>query len=117
MAAVTDEEALHPGAVGQSRHPHVEIHPVDRLDLEHRVIGQDITGTARYGHNRAPVRTGGRQRPTNRYRRFIHPIDTFRPGSHPVRPEPPKTPASMPVGMGRSPARFSDSKIIDTPRR
>jgi len=28
-----------------------------------------------------PVRTGGRQRPTNRYKRFIHPIDRFRLGS------------------------------------
>jgi hypothetical protein len=37
VAAVTDEETLHPGAVGQPRHPHVEIHPVDALDLEHRV--------------------------------------------------------------------------------
>lgn len=50
VAAVTHEEALHPGAVGQARHPHVAIHPVDALNLEHGVIGHDIAGTAPYGH-------------------------------------------------------------------
>jgi hypothetical protein len=108
VTAVADEEALHPGAVGQPRQPHVEKHPVDALDLEHRVIGQDIAGTARYGHDRAPVRTGGRQRPTSRVMRFIHPIDTFRPGSSSRPNRSPQSDTSQtPIGMGRSPA--SDS--------
>jgi hypothetical protein len=50
VAAVTDEEALHPAAVGQSWLPHVQIHPVDRLHLEHHVIVEDIGDAARYGH-------------------------------------------------------------------
>jgi hypothetical protein len=43
VTAVADEEALHPAAVGQPRHPHVEIHPIDALDLEQRVIAQGMT--------------------------------------------------------------------------
>ena len=43
--------ALYAAAVGQPRHPHIEIHPVDGLDLELHMIGQDITGSARYGHH------------------------------------------------------------------
>ena len=47
VAAMTDEEPLHPAAVGQPRNPHVEIHPVDRLDVEYHVIGHDIGDTTR----------------------------------------------------------------------
>jgi hypothetical protein len=51
MATVADEEARDPAAVGQPRDPHIEIHPIDALHLEHRVISKDITDAARYGHN------------------------------------------------------------------
>ena len=47
MAAVADEETLHPGAVSQARVPHIEKHPVDALDLEHHMISEDIGDTAR----------------------------------------------------------------------
>jgi hypothetical protein len=50
VAAVADEEALYPAAVGQPRLPDVEIHPVDRLHLEDDVIVEDIGDAARYGH-------------------------------------------------------------------
>jgi hypothetical protein len=36
-----------PGLVLQPGHVHVEIHPVDALHLEHHVIGQDISDSAR----------------------------------------------------------------------
>ena len=71
VAAVGDEEASHPAAVGQPRLPHVEIHPVDGLHLEHRVIVEDIGDAARYGHRWAPVGRAA-SRPTNRSERFIH---------------------------------------------
>ena len=58
VAAVADEEALYPAAVGQPGLPDVEIHPVDRLHLEHHVIVEDIGDTARYGH-RGLRSTGG----------------------------------------------------------
>ena len=108
VTAVADEEALHPGAVGQPRQPHVEKHPVDALDLEHRVIGQDIAGTARYGHDRLRFgRAVGNGLPAalcGSYTRSTR----FDQGLHPARTEAPKaTPAGMPIGMGRSPA--SDS--------
>jgi hypothetical protein len=51
VAAVADEEALHPAAVGQPGLPHVELHPVDGLDLEDHVIVEDIRHCARYGHS------------------------------------------------------------------
>ena len=60
VAAVADEEALHPAAVGQPGLPHVEIHPVDRLHLEDHVIVEDIGDAARYGH-RGLRSTGGQQ--------------------------------------------------------
>jgi hypothetical protein len=47
MAAVGDEEPRDPTPVGQPRHPHVEIHPVDRLHLKGHVISKDIRDTAR----------------------------------------------------------------------
>ena len=71
VTAVADEKALYTAAVGQLRHPHVEKHPVDALDFEDGVIGQDIAGTARYGHD--GLRFGrAASRPTNRVMRFIH---------------------------------------------
>jgi hypothetical protein len=50
VAAVADEEALHPTAVGQPGLPHIQVHPVDRLHLEHHMIVEDIGDAARYGH-------------------------------------------------------------------
>jgi hypothetical protein len=35
------------GGVLQPRHVHVQVHPVDRLDLEHHVLGQDVGDGAR----------------------------------------------------------------------
>ena len=107
VAAVTDEEPLHPGAVSQPRDPHVEIHPVDRLDLEQRVIGHDIAGTARYGHDGLRFgRAAGNGLPTafcGSYTRST----CFDQGLHPVRAEAPKAaPTNTPVGLGRSPASF-----------
>ena len=70
MAAVPDEEPRDTAAIGQPGLPHVEIHPVDRLDLEHHVIVEDISDCARYGHSWAPVGRAA-SRPTNRSERFI----------------------------------------------
>jgi hypothetical protein len=47
MTAVTDEKPRDPATVGQPWHPHVEIHPVDRLHLKTHVISKGIRGTAR----------------------------------------------------------------------
>jgi len=47
-----------PARVLQPGHIHVEIHPVDSLHLEHHVIVEDISDSARYGHDR--LRSGGR---------------------------------------------------------
>jgi hypothetical protein len=58
VAAMGDEEALHPTAVGQPGLPHIQIHPVDRLHLKHDVIVEDISDAARYGH-RGLRSTGG----------------------------------------------------------
>ena len=84
-----------PAAVRQPWNPHVEVHPVDRLDLEEHAIGQDIADTARYGHDGLRfVRAASR--PASRSKRFIHPIDTrstrvFIPSAG--------VPSSAPVGM------------------
>jgi hypothetical protein len=73
MAAVTDEEAGHPAAVRQPRHPDVEIHPVDALHLDSHMIIEDVGDATRYGHHK--LRSGrAASRPTNRYRRFIYRI-------------------------------------------
>jgi hypothetical protein len=58
VAAVADEETLHPTAVGQPGLPHIQIHPVDRFHLEDDVIVKDISDAARYGH-RGLRSTGG----------------------------------------------------------
>ena len=105
VAAVADEETLHPGAVGQPRDPHVEKHPVDALDLEHRVIGQHITGTARYGHDGLRFgRAAGNGLPTafcGSYTRSTR----FDQGLHPVRTEAPKRhQPTRPSGWGAAPA-------------
>jgi hypothetical protein len=47
VTAVADEKALDPTTVGQPRLPHVEVHPVDGLHLEHHMISKDISDTAR----------------------------------------------------------------------
>jgi hypothetical protein len=47
VAAVTDEEPRDPAAVGQPRHPHVQVHPVDGLHLEQHVLAQDVGDAAR----------------------------------------------------------------------
>jgi hypothetical protein len=44
--AVADEERGRPTGVLQLRLIHVEIHPVDALDLERHVAGQDFGGAA-----------------------------------------------------------------------
>ena len=56
-------DMLQPGLI------HVEIHPIDALDLQGHMPGKDIRGTTSYGHRRAPVDTGP-LRPTNRFGRF-----------------------------------------------
>ena len=105
VAAVTDEEALHPAAVGQPGLPHVEIHPVDRLHLEHRVISKDISHTARY-----VIMGSGRRaasRPTNRSSgSYTGPArrSRSRPADRSPRPEPI---TGMSSGIGRSPASYS----------
>ena len=47
VPAVADEERRDPAAVLQLRLVDVEVHPVDRLDLENHVLGQDIGCGAR----------------------------------------------------------------------
>jgi len=42
-----DEEPGRPSGVLQPRLVHIEVHPVDRLDLEPHVPGQDIGNGAR----------------------------------------------------------------------
>ena len=58
MATMTDEETGYPPAVGQPRHPHVQIHAIDALHLEQHVISEHIGDAARYGHHR--LRSDGR---------------------------------------------------------
>ena len=87
VAAVADEEALHPAAVGQPGLPHVEIHPVDRLHLEDR--------RDRRGHQRrcalrswlAPVDGRPAGPPTARCGSYTGPARRSRSQSR--RPEPP----------------------------
>jgi len=47
VTAVAGEERGRPRAVLQPGLPHVEVHPVDRLDLEDHMAGQDIGGGTR----------------------------------------------------------------------
>ena len=54
------EKALYTAAVGQPRLPHVQIHPVDRLDLEDHMLVEDVGDAARYGHHGLRS-TGGQQ--------------------------------------------------------
>jgi hypothetical protein len=46
-AEVMPDEAGDRARVLQPGLVHVAVHPVDRLDLEHRMTGQDIAGSAR----------------------------------------------------------------------
>jgi hypothetical protein len=47
MPAVAGEERRNPAAILQLRLVDVEVHPVDRLDLEQHMAGQDISGGTR----------------------------------------------------------------------
>jgi len=47
VAPVPDEERGDPGAVLQPRLVQVQVHPVDRLDLEQHMIGQHTGGRTR----------------------------------------------------------------------
>jgi hypothetical protein len=47
VAAVAGKERRRPGAVLQPRLPDVQLHPVDRLDFEDHMAGQDIGGGTR----------------------------------------------------------------------
>ena len=87
VAAVADEEALHPAAVGQPGLPHVEIHPVDRLHLEDHVIVEDISDAARYRHGWLRSTGGQHGPPTARRGSYTGPARRSRSQSR--RPEPP----------------------------
>jgi hypothetical protein len=59
----------------QLRHVDVEVHPIDALHLEHHMIGQDISHSARYRHD--GLRSdGGLTGQPNRYGRFHTPDGT-----------------------------------------
>jgi hypothetical protein len=68
LAPMNPEEPHHPVDVLQAGHVQVAVHPVDRLDLQDQMIGQDISDTARYGHHK--LRSWARRKPTNRFERF-----------------------------------------------
>ncbi|MCA1672208.1 MAG: hypothetical protein LC799_08410 [Actinobacteria bacterium] len=59
VTAVADEKTRDTATVSQPRHPHIEIHPVDGLHLEHHMLIEDIGDAARYGHSWAPGPAGG----------------------------------------------------------
>jgi hypothetical protein len=65
-----NEKARDPATVGQPRLPHIEIHPVNGLHLEHHMLVEHISDTARYGHQ-GSGRTGG-QLAHQPLRRFIY---------------------------------------------
>ena len=48
---LTVDEPEQTTRVLQLRHVDVEIHPIDALHLEGHVLGQDISHSARYGHD------------------------------------------------------------------
>lgn len=102
MAAVTDEEALHPAAIGQLRLLHIQIHSVDGGHLEHHVIIEDISDTARYGHSWASVGRAA-SRPTNRWKRFIHRAAGHGPDPAGWSTRRTVTSQDMPSGIRRSP--------------
>jgi hypothetical protein len=47
VTAVAGEERCRPRAMLQPRLPHVQVHPVDRLDLQHDMAGKDISSRPR----------------------------------------------------------------------
>ena len=83
----------------------VAVQPIDALDLEDDMIGENLGDAAGYIHHKLRS-TGGQSRPTNRtngsYTRDRH-------AGHgtTARPEPahPARPATRLVGPGRSPVR------------
>src|SRR5215218_3035603 len=87
VAAVADEEALHPAAVGQSGLPHVEIHPVDALQLEDHMLVEDISDAARYRHDWLRSTGGQHGPPTALSGSYTGPARRSRSQSR--RPEPP----------------------------
>ena len=48
---LTVDEPEQTTRVLQLRHVDVEMHPIDALHLEGHVLGQDISHSARYGHD------------------------------------------------------------------
>jgi len=75
--AVTTEEPDHPVHMLQTRLIDVEVHAVDRLDLQAHVPGQDICDAARYRHRQ--LRSPGRPTTAN------HPPSGFNDGEHAPR--------------------------------
>jgi hypothetical protein len=96
-------EPHQPGRVLQLRHEHVEIHPIDALDLEHHMIVEDIGHTARYRHH--GLRSdGGLTGQPNRYKRFHTPDRHAGHGLHPADRSPPtQTNHGMPRRAGATP--------------
>src|SRR5579863_6960875 len=122
------KELDHPALVLQPRHVQVQIHPVDALDLERHVTGQDISGAASYRHRR--LRSTGPTRPltasggSTQDPRVLHLGSTgaYKPptsnaeqrhpparGSAPARPPPPERPPHQLVGLGQSPVRCASA--------
>jgi hypothetical protein len=93
-----------PAGMLQLRHVHVAVHPVDAIDLEDHVIGEDIGDTAGYGHHWTPVGRAA-SRPTNRFERFIHRAGPAGHGLRADRSPPTLLTTARLVGLGRSPVR------------
>ena len=93
------QEPHHPVHVLQPRLIHVQIQPVDALDLQRHVLIKDIADAARYRHHK--LRSTGRPiRVTYRHR-------AANDGKHAPRVTPDRSPPTTPlVGLGRSPVRL-----------
>lgn len=82
---------------------HVEVHPVEALDLEDGVIIKDISDTARYGHGWAPVGRAA-SRPPDRSKRFVYRTGVLATVSAPTGVRSPKPATEHARRDGRSPA-------------
>ena len=92
----------------QAGHIRIQIHAVNAVHREDHVLGHDIAEQIALPSSLGSDRTGGRQRPTNRYDGSYTGPD-IRSRSHPDRLEPPSTdrPQACLVGLGRSPVSLS----------
>ena len=96
--------ADHPAHVLQPRLVHIAVQPIDALDLEDDMVGEDFGDGAGYLHHRLRS-TGGQSRPTNRTDGSYTRDRSVRPRGIPAgrSPHTRTDPATRLDGPGRSP--------------